>query len=89
SDGGTGGGAFRNMYGKFLIEASDMFNSKEMADIGKKFIQIAKAWDATANHLKMLYETANLKILDDVSNRINEIANNEKESLIMLLKTVK
>ena len=88
ADGGTGGGAFRNMYGKFLIESSFLLNSREIADIGEKFIQIAKDWDKTANSLKMLYETGNVKLLNNISNGTQKIADAEKESLTMLLKAI-
>jgi len=89
ADGGTGGGAFRNMYGKFLIESSTFLNSKEIALIGDKFIHIAKDWDKTANDLKVLYETGNVNILDNISRGIQKIADDEKESLAMLLKAIK
>jgi len=88
ADGGTGGGTFRNMYGKFLIESSSLLNSRTIANIGERFLQIAKDWDKTANSLKMLYETGNSKILDSISNEIDIIAKNEKESLTMLLMAI-
>jgi hypothetical protein len=46
--GGTGGGAFRRMFSRFLIEAADIADRKEFAVSGREFSAIAEEWDAVA-----------------------------------------
>jgi len=41
---GTGGGAFRLMYGAFLEEVAQMFNSSEFMDLSTEMIQNGKEW---------------------------------------------
>ena len=51
-EGGTGGGAFRKMYGNFLIEAASFFETKELIKIGEGFIEVALKWDLVASGLR-------------------------------------
>ena len=43
-DQGTGGGAFRLMYGAFLQEVADMFDSDEFKELSGRMIENGKAW---------------------------------------------
>jgi len=43
-DQGTGGGAFRLMYGAFLQEAADIFGSRGLAEMADQMIEHGKAW---------------------------------------------
>lgn len=43
-DQGTGGGAFRLMYGAFLQEASELFGSPALADLAKQIIEHGQVW---------------------------------------------
>lgn len=41
SDGGTGGGIFRKMYGEFLLEAADSIQNSGLEDIGHDYIKLS------------------------------------------------
>ncbi len=43
-DQGTGGGAFRVMYGAFLKEAADLLGSRALADLGDQMAAHGQAW---------------------------------------------
>ena len=46
--GGTGGGIFRYMYGRFLTEAAAITGNPELADIGSDFTPVGDAWQTVA-----------------------------------------
>ena len=46
--GGTGGGIFRYMFGRFLREASGITGQPELADVGEEFRQIGDRWQDVA-----------------------------------------
>ena len=81
ANGGTGGGAFRKMYGNFLIAAADLLAIKKLEDFGEEFIKIAKKWDLVADKLKLLYEIGEIKLLEELSYMIKQIYNDELQSL--------
>jgi hypothetical protein len=75
--GGTGGGAFRKMYGDFLIEASKLAKQSDLKQCGKRFFHIADMWDAIATELMELYHTGKDAILERVSPMLIDIAEKE------------
>lgn len=48
---GTGGGAFRLLYGAFLQEASTIFNSHELTDLAQKMIDNGNQWREASRKL--------------------------------------
>jgi hypothetical protein len=46
--GGTGGGLFRTMYGRFLGEAAGLTGKGELLDVGREMRGIGARWDAAA-----------------------------------------
>lgn len=77
-DGGTGGGIFRKMYGNFLIEAAVTMDNKNIAMLGKQFLEIAKQWDKIAEDLWQLSLSGNVSILQEMSKEIMGIYHQEK-----------
>jgi len=85
-DGGTGGGAFRKMYGNFLIEASEYIPKLKAS--GENYLLIAKKWDDVANLMMELYQSGERHLLEDMSNRIDNIKileENEMKNIIEIL----
>ena len=83
--GGTGGGAFRNLYGSFLLEAGELTNNKTLSDCGKHFHQIGLLWEEIAVEMMNLYETANPSVLDKLPASILKIADLEEFEFKTLL----
>jgi hypothetical protein len=54
--GGTGGGLFRTMYGRFLAEATGLTEKGELLEAGRQMQAIGARWDAAA----ALFEQASL-----------------------------
>lgn len=46
--GGTGGGLFRYMYGRFLIEAGKLIGDERLAEIGEGFHNLGDLWEDVA-----------------------------------------
>ncbi len=77
-DGGTGGGIFRKMYGDFLIEAAVIMDNKNIAMLGKQFLEAAKQWDKIAEDLWQLSLSGNVSLLQKMSEEIMGIYRREK-----------
>jgi hypothetical protein len=89
ADGGTGGGAFRKMYGDFLIESSAIINNKELADCGSSFLHIGKLWDSIGFEMMNIFNTGNVSIIDKLNGLILNIADMEEKELTILRNIVK
>ena len=48
---GTGGGAFRLIYGAFLQEASNIFNSEELGELAYRMVENGKEWRECSREL--------------------------------------
>ena len=66
--GGTGGGIFRTMYGRFLSEAAAATGRSELAAIGKLMKAIAEQWEAAAQLFEAAYTS------DSPAQQLEEIA---------------
>ena len=83
-EGGTGGGAFRKMYGNFLIEAANYFKGDELTSIGEQFLEVGNQWDTVGNNLRELgsKRVGEGKIdkqrLTDIGHQVEEIYQAEK-----------
>lgn len=77
--GGTGGGAFRDMYGNFLVEASKIIGNNIFAEIGKEYSSIGKKWDKVADLLWQTQETSSTESLLDISELVSGIHKEETQ----------
>ncbi|MFR4752293.1 MAG: DUF4872 domain-containing protein [Enterococcus raffinosus] len=77
-DGGTGGGAFRKMYGEFLIEGNQLFNNHRIEQIGQGFMKLGEAWDSLAEELWQLGTTGDVSLLCTLSEHTRALADTEK-----------
>jgi hypothetical protein len=53
-DQGTGGAAFRLMYGAFLREAAELFGSSELRELSRRIIVHGREWRAASRRLIVL-----------------------------------
>jgi len=79
---GTGGGLFRYLYSKFLMEAGELLNCKELADAGQRYCQIGQKWTAIA---KLIREMPRKPVAAYEARRtLSEVAREETEVLSVL-----
>jgi hypothetical protein len=80
--GGTGGGAFRRMFSRFLLEASVIAGRKALAGSGCEFAAIAEAWDDVARRCHAAAEehqgAARARALPGISEAVAKIAEREE-----------
>ena len=50
--GGTGGGIFRYMYGRFLVEAADITGEPRLAELGTEFRGVGDTWEEVATSFR-------------------------------------
>ena len=78
AEGGTGGGIFRTMYGRFLAEAAEITERKRLAEIGQELQDIGDAWQVVAEIFKRGAEMDDpAAILPETTEPMMEIADRE------------
>ncbi|MGL4697886.1 BtrH N-terminal domain-containing protein [Enterococcus larvae] len=83
-DGGTGGGIFRSLFGRFLIEAAPILEEHRLETIGTAFMELAAFWDELSDDMWRLHETADRKLLPEMSQAIQKLYKKEKALLTEL-----
>lgn len=79
---GTGGGLFRYLYSRFLKEAGELLNKKELADLGQRYHQIGQRWTTIA---KLIRKTPkNPMNVHEARKALLEVANEETKVLSSL-----
>lgn len=86
ADGGTGGGIFRKMYGRFLIEAAPTIGVSALEAIGHDFVILADKWDTIAGQMWHLHESGDTALLGEMSAVIMDNHNIEAALLDRLWK---
>jgi hypothetical protein len=77
--GGTGGGIFRYMYGRFLKEAADITGDAALADVGEQMRDIGDRWQEIAHIFKEAAEAPEpAALLPDATSRMKLIADQEQ-----------
>lgn len=88
ADGGTGGGIFRNMYGKFLCEAALIVGNQSLGNIGNELITLSDEWNVIADIMWTLYESSDPDILLKLSEKIELLYVKELELFMQLSSTI-
>jgi hypothetical protein len=79
AEGGTGGGIFRYMYGRFLEEAAGVMGNKGLAQIGEEMRVIGDKWQEVAAIFKRGSRDT-VAVLPETTEPMMEIADLEEES---------
>jgi hypothetical protein len=86
--GGTGGGAFRKMYGLFLLEAAHQAAAPALGAIGEQYLFLGEQWDEVGHLFFNLYQGEQPDILQDIKIKLNQIAVVEKGLANQLLSVI-
>jgi hypothetical protein len=82
--GGTGGGTFRRMFSRFLLEAAGIAGRTSLAASGSEFAAIAEAWDAVASRCHDAAEEVSAKAraaaLPGIAEAVGKIADREESA---------
>ena len=77
--GGTGGGIFRYMYGRFLKEAADILGDSRLQEIGDQFKSIGDRWQSVASIFRLAFELENpASLLPETTDPLLAIAAEEE-----------
>ena len=87
--GGSGGGIFRYMYGRFLKEAATITGNDELVKVGEEIHTIGDHWQKAAQIFEKAYATVNPStLLIEASQLILSIADMEQAAWAQLHKIV-
>ena len=83
---GTGGAGFRFLYSAFLYEAADVLNKPEMKNFALEMNNIGDLWRQFALECGRKFKNRSNESFNDLSNRLLNISNAEKNFFIRLKK---
>jgi len=87
--GGTGGGIFRIMYGRFLKEAAEVTGDGRLAEVGEEMREIGDQWQAVAHTFKRVVTAPDpAALLSDATRPMLTIADREQAAWEKLLGIV-
>ena len=87
--GGTGGGIFSYMYGRFIEEARELVGDKRLSEYGRRFQQIGDLWQEVAAYFKEAYTLSNpASLLPKATKPLFHIADLEEETWMGLRRIV-
>lgn len=86
--GGTGGGAFRKMYGQFLLEAAHLAAAPALGAVGEQYLFLSDQWDEVGHLFFNLYQGEQPDILEDIKLKLGQIAIVEKSLANQLLSVI-
>lgn len=80
--GGTGGGLFRKMYGRFLKEAASVISSRNLEEAGKEIEVCGNKWSKLAQPLKKSMDTTETgSMIERLIVELKEVAEMEEKAL--------
>jgi hypothetical protein len=83
--GGTGGGAFRYLYSRFLNEAADLTNDPHLREAGQLVHECAEQWRALAQPLKQAFEiNVAAELIPGLIDQLERVAQLEEATWQML-----
>ncbi len=87
--GGTGGGIFRYMYGRYLKEATEIAGIAELVEIGDQFKAIGDRWQEVAQIFKRAFEADDtVGVLSETTKLLTVLANMEQGSWERLAQVI-
>jgi len=86
---GTGGAGYRYMYGIFLHEASEMLNEPKLQEYSLEMSRIADLWRYFALECVRVFKKRTNTTLDELADKLLEIADAEKKFFVALKKEIK
>jgi hypothetical protein len=88
--GGSGGGLFRFMYGRFLYEAASLIGTPALAQVGDELLSIGEHWQAVAELFhQSAVEPEPIKGLMAAAGLLPEIADSEQAAWNQLEEIVR
>jgi len=81
---GTGGALFRNLYRDFLKESYNMLKIEKLKMGNEAFAEIADLWTSVSTLFDEVSKTKDIKYLQQASDILKTIADNEKKTMEML-----
>lgn len=87
AEGGTGGGIFRYMFSRFLVEAAEITRESRLVECAAEFKRVGDAWETFANWAKASSEVSDpTLLLPDATDPLNAIAEQEQAAWEILSK---
>jgi len=78
--GGTGGGLFRYMYGRFLEEVADLISDEGFRQAGGRMQAVGDSWESIAQLFEQAYHTDRaVEVLEKICSLLHHIAIQEEE----------
>jgi hypothetical protein len=88
--GGTGGGAFRYMFSRFLRKAAGLSGNNRLAESAAVFQEVGDQWEKFASLCKQVSETHTISVeLGECTGLLASLAKQEQSAWKMLLEITK
>jgi hypothetical protein len=90
AEGGTGGGLFRYMYGRFLKQAAAITGQDRLVEVARSMQAIGDLWQEVAELFKRAYDASQpTELLIEGTGKMNLIADKEQQAWEQLREIVR